>query len=126
MSDLAGTADVIASVDGEDSYVRIQVPANAGALDRGKQLAVVDRLTPSPPTPLVTRRSPAGHGCCSPRSRTGAGSRRAREYERHTGGCRPAAGGVAPAARDPGQATRLRTNSASFWRPESIWLMEEP
>jgi hypothetical protein len=94
MSDLAGTADVIANVDGEDSYVRIQVPTNAGALDRGKQLAVVDRLTPSPPTPLVTRRLPTGHGCCSPRSRTGAGSRRAREYERHAGGCRPDAGGV--------------------------------
>jgi hypothetical protein len=34
MSDLAGTADVIASVDGEDSYVRIQMLTNAGALDR--------------------------------------------------------------------------------------------
>jgi hypothetical protein len=45
MSDLAGTADVIANVDGEDSYVRIQVPTNAGALDRGKQLAVLDRVT---------------------------------------------------------------------------------
>jgi hypothetical protein len=45
MSDLAGTADVIANVDGEDSYLRIQVPTNAGALDRGKQLAVVDRVT---------------------------------------------------------------------------------
>jgi hypothetical protein len=31
-----------------------------------------------------------------------------------------------PAVRDPGQATRLRTNSVSFSRPESIWLMEEP
>jgi hypothetical protein len=30
------------------------------------------------------------------------------------------------AARDPGQATRLRTNSPSFGQPESIWLMEEP
>ena len=73
MSDLAGTADMIAHVDDEDSYVRIQVPANAGALHRGKHLAEVDRLTPSPPTPLVTRRLPAGHGCCSPRSRTGLG-----------------------------------------------------
>jgi hypothetical protein len=71
MSDLAGTADVIANVDGEDNYVRIQVPTNAGALDGGKQLAVVDRQTPSPPTPLVTRRLPAGHGCCSPRSWAG-------------------------------------------------------
>jgi hypothetical protein len=45
MSDLPGTADVMATVDGGDSYVRIQVLTNAGALDRGKQLAVVDRLT---------------------------------------------------------------------------------
>jgi hypothetical protein len=34
MSDLAGTAGVIANVDGEDSYVRIQMLTNAGALDR--------------------------------------------------------------------------------------------
>ena len=45
MSDLAGTAGVIANVDGEDSYVRIQVLTNAGALDRSKQLAVIVRLT---------------------------------------------------------------------------------
>jgi hypothetical protein len=37
MSDLARTADVIANVDGEDSYVRIQVLTSASALDRGKQ-----------------------------------------------------------------------------------------
>jgi phenylpyruvate tautomerase PptA (4-oxalocrotonate tautomerase family) len=35
----------LANVDGETSYVRIQVLTNAGALDRGKQLAVVERLT---------------------------------------------------------------------------------
>jgi phenylpyruvate tautomerase PptA (4-oxalocrotonate tautomerase family) len=35
----------LANVDGESSYVRIQVLTNAGALDRGKQLAVVERLT---------------------------------------------------------------------------------
>jgi hypothetical protein len=33
MSDLAGPADVIANVDSEDSYVRIQGPTNAGALE---------------------------------------------------------------------------------------------
>jgi phenylpyruvate tautomerase PptA (4-oxalocrotonate tautomerase family) len=32
-------------VDGESNYVRIQVLTNAGALDRAKQLAVVERLT---------------------------------------------------------------------------------
>ncbi len=35
----------LANVDGESSYVRVQVLTNAGALDRDKQLAVVARLT---------------------------------------------------------------------------------
>ena len=38
-------AGALSNVDGESSYVRIQVLTNAGALDRGKQLAVVERLT---------------------------------------------------------------------------------
>jgi len=38
-------AGSLANVDGESNYVRIQVLTNAGALDRGKQLAVVERLT---------------------------------------------------------------------------------
>ena len=39
------SADCLSNVDGDSSYVRIQVLTNAGALDRGKQLAVVQRLT---------------------------------------------------------------------------------
>ena len=35
----------LANVDGDSNYVRIQVLTNAGALDRGKQRAVVQRLT---------------------------------------------------------------------------------
>jgi phenylpyruvate tautomerase PptA (4-oxalocrotonate tautomerase family) len=35
----------LSNVDGEANYVRIQVLTNAGALDRGKQLAVVEQLT---------------------------------------------------------------------------------
>jgi len=35
----------LSNVDGDSSYVRVQVLTNAGALDRGKQLAVVERLT---------------------------------------------------------------------------------
>ena len=35
----------IANVDGAGDYVRVQVLTNAGALDRGKQLAVVERFT---------------------------------------------------------------------------------
>ena len=38
-------AGSLSNVDGEGNYVRIQVLTNAGALDRGKQLAVVERLT---------------------------------------------------------------------------------
>ncbi len=35
----------LSNVDGDFGYVRIQVLTNAGALDRDKQLAVVERLT---------------------------------------------------------------------------------
>src|SRR5258707_8549887 len=35
----------IANVDGDSNYVRVQVLTNQGALDRDKQLAVVEKLT---------------------------------------------------------------------------------
>jgi phenylpyruvate tautomerase PptA (4-oxalocrotonate tautomerase family) len=35
----------IANVEGESDYVRVQVLTNAGALDRAKQLAVVEQFT---------------------------------------------------------------------------------
>ena len=38
-------ADAIANVDGGSDYVRVLVLTNAGALDRGKQIAVVTRFT---------------------------------------------------------------------------------
>jgi phenylpyruvate tautomerase PptA (4-oxalocrotonate tautomerase family) len=38
-------ADHISNVDGDTNYVRVQVLTNAGALDRGKQLAVVEQFT---------------------------------------------------------------------------------
>ena len=38
-------AGSLSNVDGDTNYVRIQVLTNAGALDRAKQLAVVDQLT---------------------------------------------------------------------------------
>lgn len=38
-------ATALANVDGDSTYVRVQVLTNAGALDRDKQLAVVARLT---------------------------------------------------------------------------------
>ena len=39
------TAGHLADVDGSGDHVRVQVLTNAGALDRDKQLAVVERLT---------------------------------------------------------------------------------
>jgi phenylpyruvate tautomerase PptA (4-oxalocrotonate tautomerase family) len=41
--DLPATA--LANVDGDSTYVRVQVLTNGGALDREKQIAVVRRLT---------------------------------------------------------------------------------
>ena len=38
-------AKVLSNVDGDSTYVRVQVLTNAGALDRTKQLAVVEQLT---------------------------------------------------------------------------------
>jgi len=38
-------ADSLSNVDGDSSYVRVQVLTNAGALDREKQLTLVTRLT---------------------------------------------------------------------------------
>jgi phenylpyruvate tautomerase PptA (4-oxalocrotonate tautomerase family) len=38
-------AGALSNVDGESNYVRVQVLTNAGALDRGKQLAVVEQFT---------------------------------------------------------------------------------
>ena len=38
-------ASSLSNVDGDSTYVRVQVLTNAGALDRGKQLAVVEELT---------------------------------------------------------------------------------
>jgi phenylpyruvate tautomerase PptA (4-oxalocrotonate tautomerase family) len=38
-------AQTFANVDGDSTYVRVQVLTNTGALDRVKQLALVERLT---------------------------------------------------------------------------------
>ena len=65
----------LSNVDGDSNYVRVQVLTNAGALDRGKQLAVVERLTDivadaaGDPSLFAS-----GRGCCSPRRPTGAGA----------------------------------------------------
>jgi phenylpyruvate tautomerase PptA (4-oxalocrotonate tautomerase family) len=38
-------ADALSNVEGDSNYVRVQVLTNAGALDRGKQIAVVRQFT---------------------------------------------------------------------------------
>jgi phenylpyruvate tautomerase PptA (4-oxalocrotonate tautomerase family) len=38
-------ADTISNVNGQSNYVRVQVLTNTGALDRDKQLAVVEQFT---------------------------------------------------------------------------------
>src|SRR6202789_4518248 len=38
-------ADSLSNVDGDSTYVRVQVLTNSGALDREKQLALVSSLT---------------------------------------------------------------------------------
>ena len=38
-------ADSLSNVDGDSTYVRVQVLTNTGALDRDKQLAVVKQIT---------------------------------------------------------------------------------
>ena len=38
-------SEALSNVDGDGSYIRVQVLTNSGALDRDKQLAVVERLT---------------------------------------------------------------------------------
>jgi hypothetical protein len=38
-------AAALSNVNGDSTYVRVQVLTNAGALDRDKQLAVVEQLT---------------------------------------------------------------------------------
>ena len=58
-------ADSISNVDGEASYVRVQVLTNAGALDRDKQLAVQGRA-PCRAAPVrggLGRRPRTGRGC---------------------------------------------------------------
>ena len=60
-------AGSLSNVDGDGNYVRIQVLTNAGALDRGKQLAVVERLTAI--SSAMARESPGSGDDLSPAGR---------------------------------------------------------
>ena len=87
-------AGSLANVNGESNYVRIQVLTNSGALDRGKQLAVVERLT------AIAADAAGDPGLTEPdlgaadrgaRRRLGPG--RPRQHQRGTGRRRPRAAG---------------------------------
>ncbi|WHU47128.1 hypothetical protein QNM97_24800 [Gordonia sp. L191] len=52
----------LSNVDGGSNYVRVQVLTNTGALDRDKQLAVVERLTGIIPAAMIHSRN--APGCC--------------------------------------------------------------
>ena len=75
-------ATALSNVDGDSNYVRVQVLTNAGALDRDKQLAVVDRLRPSSPKRPAIHRSRSAPGCCSPKRPTAAGASRPCPHQR--------------------------------------------
>ena len=64
----------ISNVDGDSTYVRVQVLTNAGALDRAKQLAVVSRFSAIVGEAAGDPRSRSGRGCCSPRQSRAAGA----------------------------------------------------
>ena len=67
-------ASAISDVNGESRHVRIQVLTNAGALNRDKQLAVVEQL--NDPSRSSGRSNPrkGARGCCSPRPSRAAGA----------------------------------------------------
>ena len=86
-------AQCLANVDGDSTYVRIQVLTNAGALDRDKQLAVVAQLTASRPPPRGTRHWPANLGAAHRGARRRMGPGRPRQHQPGAGpGCPRAAG----------------------------------
>ena len=90
--------DGLSNVDGDNAYVRIQVLTNAGALDRGKQLAVVE--TADPDRQRVGGRSRAGEPDLGAAHRGGAGrlgSGRARQHQRRARRRRPRADRRTPA-----------------------------
>ena len=110
----------LSNVDGGSNYVRVQVLTNAGALDRGKQLAVVERLThivadaagdPSlfARTWVLLTEAPDG----------GWGAGRPREHQRGTRGRCPGADSQ-PASR-AGRRRLISTSNKSMAFP---WLWQ--
>ena len=66
-------AGALSNVDGESNYVRVQVLTNAGALDRDKQLAVVEQFTDLLSRLQAIRSTRSACGCFSPKRSTVGG-----------------------------------------------------
>jgi len=62
--------DSLSNVDGESACVRVQVLANAGGLDREKQVNVVAELTRIVAAAAIEPRLAERTWCCSPSRRT--------------------------------------------------------
>ena len=88
-------AGSLANVDGDSNYVRIQVlTKRRGALDRGKQLAVVDRLTAIAADAAGDPGLASRTGCCCYRgARRRLGPGRPRQHQRGASRCRPCTAG---------------------------------
>ena len=101
-------AGALSNVDGDTNYVRIQVLTNAGALDRGKQLAVVERLTSiaadAAGDPGLAR---PDLGAAHRGTRRGLGPAWPRQHQRGTRGCCPGTAG------EPGGRQAVRGLTAS-------------
>ena len=106
-------ADSLSNVDGDSSYVRVQVLTNAGALDRDKQLALVSRLTEivaaAGGDPTLTQRTWVFYR--GARRRLGAG--RARQHQCRAGGGGPRAD---RRAAQPGELAAVRAGGGSAGR----------
>ena len=109
------SADAIANVDGASNYVRVQVLTNAGALNRDKQLAVVNKL--SEVSRQCGRRSAAtrtdlGAAHRGSRRRLGTVRPRTHEYRPCRGGALPLAEPTSSHASAGPMATKAPKSSA--------------
>ena len=77
-------AAAISNVNGDSTYVRVQVLTNAGALDRDKQLAVVAQLTSIVADAAGDPSLADRHGSFCRSARGWLGFARTRQHERRT------------------------------------------
>ena len=102
-------ADSLSNVDGDSTYVRVQVLTNAGALDRDKQLALVPASPRSWPRRRRPDPDPAHLGAPDRGARRRLGAGRARQHQCRAGGGRPRR------ARRPAQPVQLARSGGRRW-----------